>query len=246
MDLYRNGVFPMADNRDDPRLFVIDPEIRGIFELNNFHIPKRLKRIVAQQPYQISANQCFEDTIIACAELNQKRKATWINDEIIRLYCELNRQSHAHSIEVWENGELVGGLYGVSLGGAFFGESMFSKRPNASKIALVHLVAALKFARYELLDAQYHNNHLEQFGIKEIPRTEFHAILAKALEINCKFPTEYFAKPIIAWPFLQQWEQLEVLPRASHSQSADLADQPAFPARPQGFLSFGPECLKLL
>ncbi len=188
----------MADSRDDERLFVIDPEIRGVFDLNNFHIPKRLKRIVATTPYQISANHCFDLVIKECAKETANRKATWINDEIIRLYSALNAEGHAHSIEVWEDDDLIGGLYGVSLGGAFFGESMFSTRPNASKIALVHLVAALKYADFQLLDAQYHNNHLAQFGLKEIPRFEFHELLKDALRIERHFPTENFTPKTIA------------------------------------------------
>lgn len=246
LDLYRNGVFPMADNRDDPRLFIIDPEIRGVFDLNNFHIPKRLKRTVASQIYQISADYCFERIIKACALEGPKRKDTWINDEIIKLYCQLHLEGHAHSIEVWDQSELVGGLYGVSLGGAFFGESMFSTRPDASKIALVHLVAALKYANYQLLDAQYHNNHLAQFGLKEIMRAKFQILLSNALKIECKFPSAHFSKPPIA---VSPFHHLQGQQVAARLQEQDSQKVTAAPLPAQEFLnslSSGQYCLTLI
>lgn len=190
--LYKRGVFPMADGRDDPRLLLIDPDYRGIFDLNNFHIPRRLKRHIRKLNYKVTSNQCFKNVIENCALTNNKRNETWINDKIIQLYDALHRLNHAHSIEVWENDVLIGGLYGVSLSGAFFGESMFSFKDNASKIALVHLFAALKFANYKLLDAQFHNNHLEQFNILEITRDEFQNKLKIALNCECTFPIDNF------------------------------------------------------
>lgn len=192
IELYKQGVFPMADGRDDPRIMLIDPEFRGIFDLDNFHIPKRLKREIRKTPFRISANKNFRAVIEACALTRETRQQTWINDKIIQLYDALNRIGKAHSIEVWHNDELVGGLYGVSIGSVFFGESMFSTMTNASKIALVHLAAALKFANYKLLDAQFHNDHLEQFGILEIPRIEFRKLLNSALLSECKFPEANF------------------------------------------------------
>lgn len=192
IELYKQGIFPMADGRDDPRIMLIDPEFRGIFDLDNFHIPKRLKREIRKTPFRISANKNFRAVIEACALTRETRQQTWINDKIIQLYDALNRIGKAHSIEVWYNDELVGGLYGVSIGSVFFGESMFSTMTNASKIALVHLAAALKFANYKLLDAQFHNDHLEQFGILEIPRIEFRKLLNSALFSECKFPEANF------------------------------------------------------
>lgn len=192
IELYKQGIFPMADGRDDPRIMLIDPEFRGIFDLDNFHIPKRLKREIRKTPFRISANKNFRAVIEACALTRETRQQTWINDKIIQLYDALNRIGKAHSIEVWHNDELVGGLYGVSIGSVFFGESMFSTMTNASKIALVHLAAALKFANYKLLDAQFHNDHLEQFGILEIPRIEFRKLLNSALLSECKFPEANF------------------------------------------------------
>ncbi len=184
----------MADGRDDPRIMLIEPEFRGIFDLENFHIPKRLMREIRKTPFRITTNKNFRAVIEACALTRDNRPQTWINDKIIQLYDALNRIGKAHSIEVWHENELVGGLYGVSIGSAFFGESMFSTMTNASKIALVHLVAALKFANYRLLDAQFHNNHLEQFGIVEIPRAKFKKLLSNALEFECEFPEDNFAK----------------------------------------------------
>jgi len=192
IELYKQGIFPMADGRDDPRIMLIDPEFRGIFDLDNFHIPKRLKREIRKTPFKISANKNFRAVIEACALTRVTRQQTWINDKIIQLYDALNRIGKAHSIKVWHNDELVGGLYGVSIGSVFFGESMFSTMTNASKIALVHLAAALKFANYKLLDAQFHNDHLEQFGILEIPRIEFRKLLNSALLSECKFPEVNF------------------------------------------------------
>lgn len=188
LNCYRRGVFPMADSRDDMRLFLMDPDIRGVLPLNRFHVPKRLARTVRKNPYRITVDTAFNRVIEACAEPHPSRPATWINDAILNLYGALHRQGHAHSVECWnDSGELVGGLYGVSLGGAFFGESMFSRATDASKIALVHLVARLIIGGYELLDAQFHNPHLEQFGLEEISRASFRTQLWRALRVEADF-----------------------------------------------------------
>lgn len=187
LNCYRRGVFPMADSRDDPRLFLVDPDVRGILPLDAFHIPKRLKRRVCQDPFRISVNTAFTRVMEACAEPHDSRPNTWINSAIINLYGALHRQGHAHSVECWDGDQLVGGLYGVSLGGAFFGESMFSRATDASKIALVHLVARLIDRGYVLLDAQFHNPHLEQFGLIEISRDDFRARLKAALKLSAFF-----------------------------------------------------------
>ena len=177
----------MADNRDDPNLFLIDPDERGVLPLNTFHIPKRLARTVKQQPFAVRVDSAFTRVMEACAENHPNRRSTWINQTILNLYASLHRQGYAHSVECWKDGELVGGLYGVSLGGAFFGESMFSRATDASKIALVHLVARLLEGGFVLLDAQFHNPHLEQFGLQEISRTEFKSQLSAALKIDADF-----------------------------------------------------------
>ena len=184
---YRRGVFPMADSRDDPRLFLVDPDFRGILPLDSFHIPKRLKRRVCQDPFRISFDTAFTRVVEACGEPHENRPNTWINSPIVNLYSALHRQGFAHSVECWEGDQLVGGLYGVALGGAFFGESMFSRATDASKIALVHLAARLIDRGYTLLDAQFHNPHLVQFGLVEISREEFKARLKAALKIETDF-----------------------------------------------------------
>lgn len=184
---YRRGVFPMADSKDDPRLFLVDPEVRGILPLERFHIPRRLRRTVCRDPYRISFDTAFTRVIEACGETSGQRRETWINSPIINLYSSLHRMGHAHSVECWEGDELVGGLYGVALGGAFFGESMFSRRTDASKVALVHLVARLIDCGFSLLDAQFHNPHLEQFGLEQISREVFRARLRTALRQQADF-----------------------------------------------------------
>ena len=177
----------MADNRDDPNLFLIDPDERGVLPLDNFHIPRRLARKVKQQPFAVRVDTAFTRVLEACAEDTPSRRSTWINQPILNLYATLHRQGFAHSVECWQDGQLVGGLYGVSLGSAFFGESMFSRQTDASKIALVHLVARLIEGGYALLDAQFHNDHLEQFGLIEISREKFKERLEIALKDDADF-----------------------------------------------------------
>jgi len=184
---YRRGVFPMADSRDDPNLFLVDPDLRGILPLDAFHIPRRLKRTVIQEPYRVTADTAFTRVMEFCAEEGAGRESTWINSAILNLYSSLHREGHAHSIECWDGDQLVGGLYGVAIGGAFFGESMFSRATDASKIALVHLAARLIAGGYTLLDAQFHNPHLEQFGLIEISRADFKARLRDALTVTADF-----------------------------------------------------------
>lgn len=188
LNCYRRGVFPMADSREDMRLFLMDPDIRGILPLDQFHVPKRLRKTVRKDPFRVTVDTAFNRVIEACAEPHPTRPATWINDPILNLYGALHRKGYAHSVECWtEDGDLVGGLYGVALGGAFFGESMFSRANDASKVALVHLVARLIKGGFELLDAQFHNPHLEQFGLQEITRDEFRTRLWRALRLDGDF-----------------------------------------------------------
>lgn len=184
---YRRGVFPMADSRDDPSLFLVDPELRSLLPLEAFHIPKRLKRRICQDPFRVTFDTAFTRVIEACAEPYAGRADTWINSGIVNLYSALHREGHAHSVECWEGDRLAGGLYGVALGGAFFGESMFSRADDASKIALVHLVARLIDRGFVLLDAQFHNPHLSQFGLIEVTRAQFRARLARALKVPASF-----------------------------------------------------------
>ncbi|MEM5517308.1 leucyl/phenylalanyl-tRNA--protein transferase [Henriciella sp. AS95] len=188
LDFYRRGVFPMADSREDETLFLISPAERGVLPLKGFHIPRRLKRTVRQMPYKVTVDTAFNRVIDACAEEQPDRPTTWINTQIQNIYGALHREGHAHSIECWnDEGELVGGLYGVKIGAAFFGESMFSRATDASKIALVHLVARLIEGGFELLDAQFHNPHLEQFGLMEIPKEAFLQQLKDALSKDADF-----------------------------------------------------------
>ena len=189
---YAAGVFPMAERRDDPNLFWVSPESRGVLPLDGFHVSHRLARTVRSDRFTVKTDTAFGDVMLACAEPAPDRKESWINDEILRLYGELHRNGHAHSIECWRDGKLVGGLYGVRLGGAFFGESMFSHERDASKVALVHLAARLKRGGFALLDAQFITSHLASFGAIEIPRREYLATLQEALETTAQF---YWPEP---------------------------------------------------
>ncbi|MBS0363754.1 MAG: leucyl/phenylalanyl-tRNA--protein transferase [Proteobacteria bacterium] len=184
---YARGVFPMADARDDDRVFLIDPERRGVIPLDRFHVSRRLARTVRGDPFEVRVNTAFQEVVQACAAAKPGRLETWINYPIEALYTRLHELGHAHSIECWSGGELVGGLYGVSLKAAFFGESMFSRRTDASKVALVHLVARLIAGGYRLLDAQFLTDHLTQFGAEEVSRDEYHRRLAAALEHEADF-----------------------------------------------------------
>jgi len=182
---YASGYFPMADGRNADELHWYFPVRRGVLPLDTFHVPRSLQKFLRDCPYRVTVDAAFEQVIIACADTRaENRQDSWINETIIALYCTLARMGHAHSIECWRETELVGGLYGVSLGGAFFGESMFSTAPNASKVALVHLVKRLKAAGYTLLDTQYVNNHLLQFGVMEVPRADYLELLENALNTS--------------------------------------------------------------
>ena len=179
---YRVGLFPMAETRRGHRLYWLDPELRGILPLDGFHLSKRLMRTVLSGPYHVTANCAFAQVIAQCAAAAPGREDTWINIDIERLFQDLHREGHAHSVECWLDGVLVGGLYGVSLGGVFFGESMFSRARDASKVSLVHLVARMRMGGYTLLDTQFVTSHLSQFGAVEVPRDAYKALLAKAVQ----------------------------------------------------------------
>lgn len=180
---YSIGVFPMAEHREDTEIFWVDPRRRGILPLNGFHISRSLARRMRQAPYSIRVNTAFEGVLEGCAD----RAETWINAEIHELYVTLHLRGDAHSLEVWEGAELVGGVYGVVLGAAFFGESMFSRRTDASKIALAYLVDRLRLGGFELFDTQFLTDHLASLGAIEISREAYHAHLARAISHSADF-----------------------------------------------------------
>lgn len=177
---YACGIFPMAESADDNALYWIDPDIRGVLPLDGFHIPSRLKRTVRSDRFEVRIDTVFQTVMDICS----RRSSTWINGRIKRLYGELFNMGHCHCIEVWQDDELAGGLYGLSMGGAFFGESMFSLKRDASKVALVHLAARLRAGGYSLLDAQFMTDHLKQFGAGEITREAYHERLEAALAVQ--------------------------------------------------------------
>ena len=181
---YRSGIFPMAETRDDPEIFWVDPRRRGIIPLDGFHISRSLARRLRRGAYEVSFDRAFPAVIDACAD----RSETWINDEIRSLYIDLSRAGHAHSIEVWMDGALAGGVYGVAIGGAFCGESMFSTRTDASKLALAWLVDLLRRAGFTLFDTQFLTTHLASLGAVEISRSAYRSLLAEAMRLTPDLP----------------------------------------------------------
>jgi len=186
---YAMGVFPMAEDRENPELFWVDPRIRGVIPLSHFHIPRRLRRVLRSGKFSVTFDKNFEAVIEGCATVTTLRPRTWINDRIITLYMTLHHMGHAHSVECWLDDKLVGGLYGVSMHGVFFGESMYNQHVDASKVALVHLILRLRSAGFSLLDAQFITKHLSQFGAREISRDTYRKQLANALKIDVDFNT---------------------------------------------------------
>jgi leucyl/phenylalanyl-tRNA--protein transferase len=193
---YACGIFPMAESADDPALYWIEPDMRGVIPLQGFHLPDRLARTVRRTPYTVHIDRDFDAVIEGCAEPKQDRARTWINIRIRRIYRSLFDRGHCHTVEVYDDDHLIGGLYGVSLGRAFFGESMFHRVRDASKIALVHLVARLKVGGYRLLDTQYVTEHLRTFGAVEIPKRRYHRLLEEALHGNADFAALPVARTI--------------------------------------------------
>jgi len=187
---YTVGVFPMAESRDADAISWIDPRERGILPLDNFHIPRSLKKTVRKGRFEVRCNSDFPAVITECAKRTRGRRETWINTQIENAVIELNSMGYAHSVKTWLDGKLVGGLYGVALGGAFFGESMFSRATDASKVALVHLVARLRIGRFKLLDTQFVTDHLQTFGAVEMPARDFLKKLENALAVHCLFPAD--------------------------------------------------------
>jgi leucyl/phenylalanyl-tRNA--protein transferase len=193
---YACGIFPMAESADDPALYWIEPDIRGIIPLENFHVPARLARTIRSTPYTVHVDRDFDAVIEGCAEPKQDRARTWINIRIRRIYRALFDRGHCHTVEVYDDDCLIGGLYGVSLGRAFFGESMFHRERDASKIALVHLVARLKAGGYRLLDTQYVTDHLKTFGAVEVPKRRYHRLLEDALHGDADFTALPVDRPL--------------------------------------------------
>lgn len=184
---YANGVFPMSDGADAQDIYWVDPRFRGVFDLNRFHVSRSMKRFVRKTDLCVRVNSDFAGTVRACAD----REETWINDEIFELYAALHGLGYAHSVEIWNGDRLVGGVYGVALGGAFFGESMFSRETNASKLALVWLVARLRAGGYRLFDTQFITPHLASLGAVEITKAQYKTLLENALPV----PANFFALP---------------------------------------------------
>ena len=193
---YGCGIFPMADSADDPALQWIEPPERGVLPLDRFHVPARLARTVRSDAFTVHVNRDFEAVLGGCAESTPGRTQTWINTPIRALYIKLHERGHCHSVEVYEADRLVGGLYGVTLGRAFFGESMFHRARDASKVALVHLVARLRAGGYDLLDTQYVTPHLRRFGALEVSRQEYHRLLEAALVGEADFAALPIDRPV--------------------------------------------------
>lgn len=189
---YAQGIFPMGETRDDPGIYWVEPQRRGVIPLEGLHVSRTLRRTVQDDTFRVTVDTAFDEVMLQCSMPAPGREESWINDTIRRVYGELHERGNAHSVEAWRDGELVGGLYGVRLGGAFFGESMFSRVADASKVALVHLVARLRAGGFRLLDTQFVTAHLARMGAVEIPRGEYRRLLRAALPVDADF---YFLPP---------------------------------------------------
>ncbi len=187
LQAYRCGVFPMADSAGDTSIFWVEPDFRGVLPLDKFHTPRSLKKAIRRNLFEIRINTAFDQVVEKCAEETIEREKTWINQQIRQLYGELHEMGHAHSVEAWASDVLVGGLYGVSVGGAFFGESMFSRQTDASKICLVHLVERLNERGFTLLDTQFTTAHLERFGVIEIEKQQYIKLLEAVVNKKVRF-----------------------------------------------------------
>ncbi len=184
---YMLGIFPMAKNAEEESLFWVQPDMRGVIPLNNYHVPKRLQRVMKSHIFDVRIDTAFDDVIHNCAKRSDARPDTWLNQPLKTVFKQLHTLGYAHSVECWHNNTLVGGLYGVALGGAFFGESMFHTMTDASKVALVSLILHLNHQGFVLLDTQFITEHLKQFGCVEIPHEEFTIILGEALAVETEF-----------------------------------------------------------
>src|SRR5471032_3118471 len=201
---YACGIFPMAESADDPALYWIEPDMRGIIPIEGFHVPLRLARTVRATHFTVRVDRDFDAVVDGCAEAKDDRARTWINERIRKIYRSLFEHGHCHSIEVYDGDDLVGGLYGVSLGAAFFGESMFHRARDASKIALVHLVARLRAGGYRLLDTQYVTDHLKTFGAVEVAKRRYHKMLEEAIAGDGNFAALALERPLRGDEALEQ------------------------------------------
>ncbi len=201
---YASGLFPMANDRHDPTIHWIEPRRRGVLPLDSFHQPRSLRKLLRKERFEVRVDTGFGQVIEACAQPRPERPRTWLNDELIGLYCTLHERGYAHSVESWADGRLAGGLYGVAIGAVFFGESMFSNERDASKVALVCLVERLRAGGFQLLDTQFVTDHLRRFGAIEISRETYRRQLRRALEARAVFYSDAGAVPSIApwaaWP----------------------------------------------
>ena len=188
---YATGIFPMSESQNDPNVYWVEPEMRGILPLDQFHVPKSLKKVVRKNKFEIHCDRAFEQVLDFCAEPAAGRDVTWINQSIRDNVIKLHEMGFAHSVECWREDKLVGGLYGISLGAAFFGESMFSKESDASKVALVHLIARMRLGGFKLLDTQFTTDHLSRFGVIEIPSAQYLDLLDDALQFQGIFVGSY-------------------------------------------------------
>ncbi|MEL6371861.1 MAG: leucyl/phenylalanyl-tRNA--protein transferase [Pseudomonadota bacterium] len=193
MNAYRLGYFPMSRSRFDPSIVWVLPDERGVLELDHATAPKKLRRLLKREPFQIKFNENFHRVLLECAAPAKGREDTWINDQILEAYCELHALGWAHSVECYAGDELVGGLYGVEMGAIFCGESMFSRRTNASKIAMLYLIAALKEARFAILDTQFFTEHLSQFGVEEWPDAAYQSALQQYADDDARFPRKGYS-----------------------------------------------------
>ena len=184
---YASGIFPMSESQSDPKVYWVEPEMRGILPLNKFHVSKSLKKVVRKKKFEVFCDRKFERVLDECAKPSEGRYVTWINKSIRDNVIKLYKMGFAHSIECWRDNKLVGGLYGVSLGAAFFGESMFSRETDASKVALVHLVARMRLGGFKLLDTQFTTDHLNQFGVIDITSEHYLKLLDEALQFQGNF-----------------------------------------------------------
>ncbi len=187
LSAYASGVFPMAESAEDPEIFWVQPDLRGIIPFDAFHVPSSLTKTIRKGVFDIRVDTAFAEVVQGCAQSNTSRPSTWINATIFDAYMKLFYRGHCHSVEAWHENQLVGGLYGVSLGTAFFGESMFSRMTDASKVCLVFLVERLKAKGFTLLDTQFTTDHLKRFGAIDVPRKKYEKLLAAAMIDQAKF-----------------------------------------------------------
>jgi leucyl/phenylalanyl-tRNA---protein transferase len=203
LEAYRQGLFPMAYNAGSSFIHWICPDFRGQLSIPELHIPRRLEKTLRHNPYHVTTDKAFEAVIQGCAQSRPERPETWINAAIMKVFCELHARGHAHSVECWQGRELAGGIYGLEIGGAFFGESMFSTATGASKIALVHLMARTWKAGFTLFDTQFVNNHLMQFGAYELPHAQYKRALTRALKIKTDFNLQGLSEQEIVTSYLE-------------------------------------------